>query len=368
MSSQPSSEHTPVVREASTYLTDSEAAALCTVFADGLESGMGYGRIIELLERQDYSKTAVKRLRTAIHEEGDMLGEALARFGLLDPTARKLVLVAEQQGTLPDTFRDLATHYKERHDHRKQLLLSFVEPGILMALGLVVALNLVTSDLRAIAESTDVWDELKPIFLQSLFEIGIFGCLVLLMAMAYLHLPVDMKLRNAARRLWLSLPLGLNRASRLAAIGAFFRYIQQSISSGLTVHRGLELAAEASNYPSIERSIAQAQRAIEEGETLTFALRQCKAIPPEAIDYVEVGEESGNLEERLCALGDRYHDQAQESFERTMSGFLYVLRMVIIVIVIGALLIALSGLFADGLDPDGDDDPPPEYRQHHEED
>ncbi len=344
------SDQSPVVREQSTYLSDTEAATFCTVFGDGLGSGMNYGRIIDMLERQGFNPKAVKRLRSAIMEQGMMLGEALARYGLLDPTARKLVYVAEQQGRLPSTFKDLGHHYKQRQERRKRLVYSFVEPGILIALGLILAINIFGGDLTELVQADDVWDELIPIFIQSALEIGIFGSIAFLAGMTYLNLPVDMPLRNALHRLWLRFPLPIiNSAGRLFSVAHFCRYTAQSISSGLTVHRALSLAAEASNNPSIEKRIPIAQQAIEEGQMLAASLRYAKAIPPEAIDYIDVGEESGRLEERLRELSDRYEKEANEQFERTMHGFIYTVRILVIVTVIGLLMLTLGDLFDSGL-------------------
>ncbi len=345
-----SSDQAPVVREQSTYLNDVEAATFCAVFGDGLSSGMNYGRIIDMLERQGFNKKAVLRMRTAIMEDGDMLGEAMARYGLLDPTARKLIYVAEQQGRLPSTFKDLGHHYEQRQKRRKRLVFSFVEPGILIALGLILAINIFSGDLTDLVQSGDTWAELRPIFIESALEIGIFASISFLVGLTYLNLPVDMPLRNAAHRLWLLLPLPLvNSAGRLFSVAHFCRYTAQSISSGLTVHRALALAAEASNNPRIEKRIPLAQRAIEEGEMLAASLRYSKAIPDEAIDYIDVGEESGRLEERLRELADRYEEQANEQFDRTMSAFIYIVRILVIVAVIGMLMITLGDLFNEGL-------------------
>ena len=338
-----------VVRERSTYLTDAEAATFCTMFGDGLESGMSYARIIDMLERQDYDAKLTGSMRTAILEEGNGLGAAFTRFGLLDPTARKLITIAEQQGRLPSTFKELGTYYNKRQKRRKALVSSFVEPCLLIALGMILARNILGGDLTAIAQSTDVIANLKPIFIQSGIEIGIFGTLAFFIGFAYLNLPVDMKLRSLAHRLWLTFPLPMvNSAGRLQSLATFCHYTQKSITSGLTVHRALSLAAEASNNPNIERRIPVAQEAIESGKMLAASLRESKALPDEAIDYIDVGEEAGRLEERLQDLSRRYEEEANESFERTMKAAVYITRLLVVIMVIVTAMMSVGGLLSDG--------------------
>ncbi|RAL22149.1 hypothetical protein DL240_09850 [Lujinxingia litoralis] len=337
-------EREPVVRESSTYLTDAEAASLCTIFFEGLESGMSYARIIDMMDRQGFESKMVRRLRHSLMERGDMLGEAFARYGLLDSTARKLVLVAEEQGKLPRTFRHLANHYGKRHRRRKKLLISFAEPVLLIVLGVFIALTLFTADLTEIAMRHDTWTALGEVLMGGVLQGAIFLLLVGFGAMVFLNLPVDLSVRGLGYRLWLAVPL-LNRASLYNTYSIFCRYTEQSISSGLTVHKALELAAEASNNSDIERKIHIAQRVIEEGGSLAKGLYQMKVLPDDILENVDVGEETGRLQERLSSLAERYEERADETFENLMNGFVYVSRMAIAASVIIALLLTLVSQF-----------------------
>lgn len=348
-----SSDRKPIVRESSTYLTDSEAASICTMFGDGLESGMSFSRIVDMLERQGYEKKIIRRLRHSLLEEGDMLGEAFARYGFLDATARKLVYVSEQQGKLPETFKSLAKAYEKSHKRRKKLVMSFIEPCILIMIGLILARNIFGADLETMLESGGIGDVVSnflPIFIQSAIQAGIFSCIAFFTAMVFLNLPVDLGLRSTAYRLWLALPLGpINNASRLFSFSAFCQYTQQSITSGLTVHRALALAAEASNNPKIESRIPVAQKAIEEGRTLAAALYEADALPNEIIEYIDIGEEAGRLEERLAELANRYDERANEAFENSMQAFVYIMRFAIIIVVLLGLMLSIRDMLADTL-------------------
>ena len=301
-----------------------------------------------MLERPGYDKKMINRLRSSLMEEGDMLGEAFARYGLLDATARKLIYVAEQQGKLPRTFKTLAKFYDKRHKRRKKFALSFIEPILLVMLGLIVARNLFTSDLTELTASTDVFNNIKPIMIRSAIESAILGIGSYFFGMVYLNLPVDFGLRTAFQRFWMSLPLGfLNESARLHSIAVFCGYTEQSISSGLTVHRALALAAEAANNPRFESRIPVAQRAIEEGRGLAAALYEANALPDEVLEYIDIGEESGRLEERLTELALRYEERANEAFERAIKGFVYGIRIFVVIFVIGALMLSIAGFMGE---------------------
>ncbi|RDV38157.1 hypothetical protein DV096_10105 [Bradymonadaceae bacterium TMQ3] len=336
----------PVVRESSTYLTDAEAASLCTIFFEGLESGMSYARIIDMMERQGYDGKMVTRMRHSLMERGDMLGEAFARYGLLDATARKLILVAEEQGKLPRTFRHLAKHYGKRARRRKKLVFSFAEPVLLVVLGLFIAMTLFSADLGEITMRHDTWTVIGELMVGGLLQGAIFLLVVGFGAYAYLNLPVDLSLRSFGYRLWLAVPI-LNRASLFNTYSVFCRYTEQSISSGLTVHKALELAAEASNNSDIERKIPIAQDVIEQGGSLAKGFYMMKVLPDDILENVDVGEETGRLEERLASLAERYEERADEAFEALMATFVYGARMLIAAAIITALLLTLTTQFKD---------------------
>ncbi|MFU8805008.1 MAG: type II secretion system F family protein [Bradymonadaceae bacterium] len=333
----------PVVREHSTYLTDKDAKRMCALFADGLETGMGISRIFELMERQGFDKALITRLRGSMMDQGDMLGEAFARHGILDPAARKLVLVAEQQGKLPGTFRQLSLIYGKRHDRKKKFFFAMVEPMVLIILSMFFLRNLLTADLAEITFKSDTTHALKAIFIQSGIESLIFGLFVAVIVMISMNLPVEFGLRSAVHRMVLRIPVA-GDSGNLYAISTFCRYVKQSLASGLTAYRALELAAEASNAPKIWGRIDQAQDHIAGGGTIAQALFLIKAFPDDVIEGIDIGEESGRLEERLQQLAERYETLSEEAFERSKNATIYILRMAIIVGAVGLTFISLLGV------------------------
>lgn len=320
----------PVVRERSTFMTDSDAKRLCGLFADGLETGMGFSRILDMMERQGFDEGIVNRLRNALTEKGDMLGEAFARYGMLDPASRKLILVAEQQGKLPGTFRQLSDIYGKRFDRKKRFFYSMVEPAILIVLGLIVARNLFSSDLMQVTFEDNTREALQEIFIRSGIECLLFASLCAFIVMISMNLPVDFSLRSLTHRIIMRLPI-IGEAGSLYAVSTFCRYVKQSLASGLTAYRALELAAEASNAPKLLARIGHAQKHIADGGTIAQALYKIKAFPDDVIEAIDIGEESGHLEERLDQIAERYEQLSHEAFERFISGLIYTLRMLIVI-------------------------------------
>lgn len=328
----------PIERERSTYMTDPQAEQLCQVFADGLDSGIGYARILSLLERHGLSDKIVDPLREAVLERGDLLGEAFTRYGLLDPTARKLIIVAEQQGKLPVTFKQLSTIYSKRHARKKNFAFAMVEPIVLTALGLIVFANLMGGNLVDLAFSSDTNSKMVDIFVKSALECGIYGMAWFTVFFTWLNLPVDLSVRDLFTRLWMKVPV-LSDPRRLFGISLFCRYLKQSITSGLDVYRSLELAGEAANHPKLNRQLEGAREDLQEGASLGQALFEVEVLPDDVVENIEIGETSGRLDERLEFLAERYDEKATERFERQMKAALWIIRYAIVAFVVGSVFV-----------------------------
>lgn len=324
-----------VVREMSTYMTDRDAEKVCQLFADGLRSGVGYSRILDFMERQKIDGKMTQRLRVAVLEYGDKLGEAFARFGVLDAPTRKLVLVAEEQGSLPDTFAEQARSYGARYKRKREFAIGMIEPALMFCLGTFFFGNI----FGGMMDMTfgDYWATLGKLAGKSAIQSIIFFLFAGGVAYTWLNLPVDSAFREASGRLWFRMPV-VSNAVRLQAIANFARFLRQSLRSGMDIFRSIELAAEASNSPWFMETVAKTHDVLEAGYPLDTAMRQLRGLPDDFVDYVAIGEETGRLEENLLFLANRYDERAHEAFKMSLAATVYFARFALI---IGILVFAV---------------------------
>lgn len=332
-----------VRRESSTWMTDRDSEKVCTLFADGLAAGIGYARILDFMERQRIERKLVDRLRVSVLDHGDQLGEAFARFGVLDEPSRKLVLVAEEQGTLPQTFKEQSKYFGRRYARRRRGVFAMVYPVIIICLGIFVFADNI-GDVMEVATAIDTWDVVFELFLKSLIKSLLF-CLVMgLSGYAFLNMPVDSPVRSAAARLWYSVPF-FSAATKQQSVANFCRYLQQSVNAGMDVYRSIDLAADASGNPSFIASAPRGMALLEEGYPLDTAFREIRGMPQDVLDYVGIGEETGRLDEQLRFLTERYDTLANETSERVMTYFTNIVIIVVIIYTLVSAFASVIGLF-----------------------
>ena len=333
----------PQAPVSATHMTDLQAAQLCEVFAQGLDSGLNYARIMSFLERKGLGGPIASNLNRALLEDGLRISEAFARHGILDPTARKLIYVAEDQGTLPDVFKSQVPIYQLRHDRKARVLAAFAEPALIF-LGGVGFLMPILTNLNRIRQAS------SPILAATGYMVTpLLVCFVVLsgfgaLSYGWLKSPVDSSSRRALSSIWVRLPL-VSRPSRLYAQAMFCRYLGLSIKSGMNIFDSIALSMEASNDARFLPYIPKVCAAIEDGLTLEDSLRIIPFIHPDVMDYVGLGEETGRMSDMLMEGATRMEQVANEMSQQLMGAFLFVFRLVLIFTVLGFALI--KGIFSE---------------------
>lgn len=332
----------PLVKESSTFMTDSEAEKMCKLFADGLEAGIGYDRIFEFMSRQGLGDGMIAKLRLAVIEYGDQLGEAFTRLGLLDAVSRKMILVAEEQGELVPTFREQGRNFAARDRRRKNFAYAFAPSVALLGFTLIL-LQLIIVMMNGITEGS-TWDIIEP----ALITGGIQGltaiAIIVTILWGWLQVPVDLAIRDTSIRFFLLFPL-ISKPIKYRSVANFCRYLRQSVRAGMDMSRSIELAGEASNNPRISSYISPSIEAIEAGYSLEQSLSVMKGLDRETLDYIAIGEETGKLEENLAFLAGKFDKLADDNFERLIQFSTRVFQYTIMVGIFIAVGYGIMGMF-----------------------
>ena len=115
----------------------------------------------------------------------------------------------------------------------------------------------------------------------------------------------------------------------------FSRQLATMLKAGLTPNRSLNILSEQTQNRSLQKAIRQIQTEVSTGSSFADALSQHPRIFSELyVNTVQVGEESGNLEEVLKRLA-LYMQSQKELQDRVGSALVY--PSVVLVITIGVL-------------------------------
>jgi type IV pilus assembly protein PilC len=173
--------------------------------------------------------------------------------------------------------------------------------------------------------------------------VGRFGWLVLI-ALFLIYVALRRYHKTPAGRrvidsLVLKIPV-VGMLVRKIAVARFCRTLATLTSSGVPILDGLEITARTSGNAIVEDAIMAVRKAVEEGKTISQPLAETKVFPPMVVQMVNVGEQTGALDQMLSKIADFY----EEEVDTAIAGLMKLLEPVMIVIlggIIGTIVTAM---------------------------
>ena len=127
---------------------------------------------------------------------------------------------------------------------------------------------------------------------------------------------------------------------RKVAVARFCRTLATLTSSGVPILDGLEITARTSGHAVIGDAVMAVRKAVEEGKTLSAPLAETKVFPPMVVQMINVGEQTGALDQMLSKIADFY----EEEVDTAVGGLMKLLEPIMIVIlggIIGTIVTAM---------------------------
>ena len=248
--------------------------------------------LLNLADRFPHAE--VRRLSEGI-QNGEGTALAFERAGFR-PFETSLVEAGEKSGRLEVIYQQLATFWKEELELQSAVKRRLIYPLFVLHLAAF----------------------LGPIMQMTESFIGyIFGVFLRLAVMyglaiaAYVWVQLTWKMAAGQRR-WLRTPL-IGPAIRDTYAYRWTLVLSLEFSSGIALPLAVADAWKATGYHGREARAVEAQRRLEEGETLSALMKEWPQFIPDWRGYVETGEFSGKLEETLAML----RDQGQAEWKRS---------------------------------------------------
>ncbi|MCH9649796.1 MAG: type II secretion system F family protein [Deltaproteobacteria bacterium] len=120
---------------------------------------------------------------------------------------------------------------------------------------------------------------------------------------------------------------------RKIAIARFCRTLSTLTSSGVPILDGLEITARTSGNAIIEDAVMSVRKAVEEGKTISEPLAHTKVFPQMVVQMINVGEQTGALDQMLSKIADFY----EEEVDTAVAGMMKLIEPILIT-VLGAII------------------------------
>jgi general secretion pathway protein F len=258
-----------------------------------------------------------------------------------------MVRVGEEAGALQQVMADLADLLEHEDEVRGEVVAAVAYPVFVLGFGLVTVTVLLTVVLPRVM---GMLQDMLPILpLPTLILLKASGFLhrywvwVLLGTVGavagwwrYVHSP---KGAEAWDRLKLRLPL-IGGVFRAAALSRFARTLGTLVKSGVSLLPSLKIVESTIGNRVLAQQISRVAEETRGGDSLATPLRKLGIFPGTAVQMIDVGEESGRLDDMLLKVAE-IEERHMRARTKTLISLLAPVLILVVGAVVGFMVIAL---------------------------
>lgn len=140
---------------------------------------------------------------------------------------------------------------------------------------------------------------------------------------------------------WLSLKIPLmGQILSKSIVARTMRTLGTLVSSGVPILEGLTIARDTSGNAVFRKAFDNVYAAIREGESIATPLREARIVDDIVVNMIDVGEETGALDNMMYKIADVYDEEVSVLVEGLVN-LLEPLMVVILGFIVGFIVIAL---------------------------
>ncbi len=247
-------------------------------------------------------------------ESGRELSGAMARHPNLFPTLYvAMIRVGEESGRLEDAFSRLTQYLEKERDTVRQIKKAMRYPTmVLVAIGIAIFI-LMTYVIPVFARVFEKFDAQLPLMTRILIGISEF------FADYWWAILLGVGAAIVGFRYWRQTEAGELKWDRMklrfpvvgsillrGALARFGRSFGMAYASGVPILQTLNTSAAAVGNAWIASKVIVMREGIERGESVSRTAQRTGVFTPLVIQMIEVGEESGRMEEMISEVADFY--------------------------------------------------------------
>jgi type II secretory pathway component PulF len=258
-----------------------------------------------------------------------------------------MVRVGEEGGVLPKVMNDLAGLLESEDEVRGEVVAAVAYPVFVLAFGVCTVTVLLTVVLPRLFSMLEEMLPVLPLPTLILLKIShglhhywpwilagtgitIFG------ARWYLRTPQGAEVWD---RIKLRLPL-VGPVVRAAALGRFARTLGTLVRSGVSLLPALKIVENTIGNRVLAQQVARVSEETRGGDSLAMPLRKMGIFPGTVIQMIDVGEQTGKLDEMLLKVAD-IEERQMRARTKTLISLLAPALILVVGALVGFMVIAI---------------------------
>jgi len=310
-------------------LSQKEILVLTQELSTLLNAGLPLDRSLQILidiSDSEKVKTTVGNLLNVI-EGGGSFSSALAQSDKRFPELYiNMAKAGEEGGVLPQVLERLSEYIEDSIELKNDVINTLIYPVILTLVGgcslifilifVIPRFSVIFADMGASLPLSASFIIGAGHFLQNYWWVLLGAAVALfLIFRACINIPSG---KMAWDRLKLKIPLFGTIISKLE-VGRFARTLGTLIKSGVPILSSMKIVKDTIQNKVIAHSVENIAERLRKGEGIASPLKSTGIFPPLAVHLIEVGEETGRMEDMLFQIAKAFDRDVRVQIKRLIS-------------------------------------------------
>jgi len=265
-----------------------------------------------------------------------------------------MIRAGEAGGALELVLQRLSDYLERSSEMRSTVISALIYPIILFLIAIISVIALMVFVVPQFIPLFEDVGQALPFATQmvfgtaELFQQYWWACPVVIVGTLWIF---QSQLKDPVKHLqWdtflLSVPLYGDLIAKIE-VSRFSRTLGTLLSNGVPLLTGVSIVQEVINNRAIAKVMEAVTRSLEQGGHLADALKKTERFPQLAVQLIQVGEETGQLETMMLKIADIYDQETNASIKRMLTLIEPVLILGLggmIAVIIISILVAILGL------------------------
>lgn len=333
-----------------TNIAAKRVAIFTRQFSVMLDAGLPLVQCLEILGEQEENQrfqVMIQQVQSDV-ESGSSLADAMAKHPkAFDHLYVNMVAAGEAGGILDIILQRLSTYIEKAVRLKSQVKSALLYPAsvVIIAAGVVFIIlwKVIPVFAQLFAGLGSEMPFLTRMVIMASNFIGRFFIFIALIGVAATVGLIRAHKNKRGRRIidgtLLKIPV-IGMLLRKVAVARFCRTLATLTSSGVPILDGLEITAKTAGNAIIEDAVMAVRKSVEEGRTVSDPLGQTKVFPAMVVQMINVGEQTGALDQMLSKIADFY----EEEVDTAVAGLMKLIEPLMITVlggVIGTIVTAM---------------------------
>jgi len=319
-------------------------------FSVMLDAGLPLVQCLEILGSQEENRTfqaIINQVRTDV-ESGASLADAMRKHPkAFDNLFTNMVAAGESGGILDIILQRLSVYIEKAVKLNSQVKAALIYPVSIIVIAALVVFIILWKVIPVFAQLFAGLGSEMPFLTRMVIGASNFVAdyiffMVLVGVFAGVAISRWYKTPTGRRIIdtgMLKIPV-VGMLLRKIAVARFCRTLGTLTASGVPILDGLEITAKTAGNAVIEDAVMSVRKSVEEGKTISEPLAQTKVFPSMVVQMINVGEQTGALDQMLSKIADFYEDEV----DTAVAGLMKLIEPVMITVlgaVIGTIVAAM---------------------------